>query len=353
MFTRAFLPLLPADLPLLDAIKTAQERVYALARTADYDQTPAYYDEVRERACLSRECEEPNAIPASSASDDALAAMIDAQTSPDLLVGMLAKLPEGPLKKRAKKELAALREAHAADLSVAPPVPAPTKSPAVRSYKWPEGAQLVPQLDHSSLVLFVLFSPDGARIASGSWDKSIKLWDAASGRLLRMPVTIFGLIDRGDIFSGVLPGHADDDPGRRHARAADRSGAHAVPGGGVAINRTDSIDLSALSECGNEQALASGIRAGRRCSDWRRDAEIPVSTQRAREPHDLSASTFRRRRRMQITKFVLAATLALVTTLARAAGTKAIEVPADSSGPALRAFVWSPCAAPAADIRVG
>jgi predicted dienelactone hydrolase len=56
---------------------------------------------------------------------------------------------------------------------------------------------------------------------------------------------------------------------------------------------------------------------------------------------------------MQITKFVLAATLVLVTTLARAAGMKAIEVPADSSGPALRAFVWSPCATPAADIRIG
>ena len=56
VFTRAFLPLLRADLPLLDAIKLSQERVYALARSADHDQTPAYYDEVRGRACLSREC---------------------------------------------------------------------------------------------------------------------------------------------------------------------------------------------------------------------------------------------------------------------------------------------------------
>jgi WD40 repeat protein len=32
---------------------------------------------------------------------------------------------------------------------------------------------------------FVLFSPDGTRIASGSLDHTIKLWDAASGGLLR------------------------------------------------------------------------------------------------------------------------------------------------------------------------
>jgi hypothetical protein len=61
VFTRAFLPLLRADLPLLDAIKLSQERVFALARSADHDQTPAYYDEVRGRACLSRECNPANA----------------------------------------------------------------------------------------------------------------------------------------------------------------------------------------------------------------------------------------------------------------------------------------------------
>ena len=36
---------------------------------------------------------------------------------------------------------------------------------------------------HSAWVNAVTFSPDGKRIASGSWDNTIKLWDAATGDL--------------------------------------------------------------------------------------------------------------------------------------------------------------------------
>ncbi len=43
---------------------------------------------------------------------------------------------------------------------------------------------LVASFAYQDVVVDAVFSPDGARILTASWDKTAKLWDAASGKLI-------------------------------------------------------------------------------------------------------------------------------------------------------------------------
>lgn len=62
--------------------------------------------------------------------------------------------------------------------------PAPNTAESSRIEVKPK-IEIVPQIGHSSQITSVAFSPDGARMLSGSTDKTVKLWDVATGALLR------------------------------------------------------------------------------------------------------------------------------------------------------------------------
>ena len=63
--------------------------------------------------------------------------------------------------------------------------PDPDVAELNRTRTTPRGTLIRTFEGHSGWVTSVAFSPDGARVLSGSWDKTIKLWDAATGQLIR------------------------------------------------------------------------------------------------------------------------------------------------------------------------
>jgi WD40 repeat protein len=46
------------------------------------------------------------------------------------------------------------------------------------------GGQRNPRL-HENIVTSVVFSPEGAQVLTGAWDKIARLWDAATGKAIR------------------------------------------------------------------------------------------------------------------------------------------------------------------------
>jgi WD40 repeat protein/serine/threonine protein kinase len=84
-------------------------------------------------------------------------------------------------------------------------------NPAVRLWDVATGAAAGTLAGHGSTVTALVFSPDGTRLASASWDRTLKVWDAATGREL---ATLRG-------HTNAVLGAAWSPDGTRLASAAD------------------------------------------------------------------------------------------------------------------------------------
>ena len=123
VFTRTFVPLLRANLTLLDATKAAQEKVNALAKSVNHDQQPAFYDEtLGDKACLSQTCTNPTGTaPAPGTAnlppDQAAWMQIASTSDPSALKSFITSWPKSPFKAAAQQKL---DEIEVASLEVTP-----------------------------------------------------------------------------------------------------------------------------------------------------------------------------------------------------------------------------------------